>query len=260
MSGRVEIRKNVPSGTIILNRPEQHNPLSRDVVAGLQQAFEDFHGERKVRGIILTGTGATFCSGSDLKELHEVAQEPDAPRRWEDDLEALQTLFETMLRYPKPIVVAMNGSAYGLGAALVLASDLVIAHEGCQLSFPEASLGLSNAVGAALLAFRLGPATAVPFLLTGQAMDAGWMREKGIATEIVPGDFVWARAHELITSIAAGAATSITMTKKFINESLGETLFTNLSLSLAQLATARTTEAALEGLAAFCEKRPPQFP
>jgi methylglutaconyl-CoA hydratase len=260
MSRRVEIRKNLPSGTIVLNRPEQHNPLSRDVIDALLQALEDFHAERRVRGVILTGSGQTFCSGSDLKELYQTAQEPDAAMRWQDDLEQLQTLFETILRYPKPIVVALNGSAWGLGAALVLATDLVVAHRDCQLVFPEPSLGLSNCVGASLLAFRLGPAVAMPYLLERKPLTAERLSATGLAHDLVPADFVWAKAQERVTAIAAGAATSVTMTKKFVNESIGEGMFTNLSLALAQLAAARTTEAALEGLAAFAEKRPPQFP
>lgn len=259
MSQPVEIRKNLPSGTIILNRPEQHNPLSRDVIAAIQQALEDFHSERKVRGVILTGSGPTFCSGSDLKELHETSQEVDAALRWEDDLEQLQTLFETVLRYPKPIVVALNGNALGLGAALALATDLMVAHENCRFILPELNLGLSNSVAAALLTFRIGPAVAMPHLLSNQPLTADHLKAVGLLHDLVPADLVWAKAHERIAAIASGAATSVTMAKKFIYESIGEGLFNNLSLALAQMATARTTEAAFEGLTAFVEKRPPQF-
>ncbi len=259
MSQRIEIRKNLPSGTIILNRPEQHNPLSRDVIDSLQQALEDFQGEKYVRGIILTGSGTTFCSGSDLREIYASSQEPDAVEAWQADIDRIQLLLETILRHPKPIVVALNGDAIGLGAALVLAADLVVAHANCKMIFPEPKMGLSNCVGAAFLAFRIGTAASSPFLFSNQSLDAERAKSFGLVHHIVPADFVWAKAHEVIVDIAQGAQTSVSMTKKFVNETVGEAFFTNLSIALAQLATARTTDAAKEGLAAFVEKRQPKF-
>lgn len=259
MSQLIEMRKNVPSGTIILNRPAQRNALSRELIQQLEQAFLDFQGEKSVRAVILTASGDYFSAGTDLKELHATAGEPQATELWQEDIERLQSLLELMLRYPKPIITALNGQAYGMGAALVLATDLVIAHNECGLSLAEGRWGLSNCVGAALMAFRGGAAAASPYLLAGQFLSADRAAAWGLFHELVRPELVWARAQEIATAIASQAHQTTAMTKRFINEAQSESLFTFLSIAFAHLATARTTDAAREGLQAFVERRTPQF-
>ncbi|MEZ6096978.1 MAG: enoyl-CoA hydratase/isomerase family protein [Pirellulaceae bacterium] len=260
MSNQIEVRKNLPSGTIILNRPTSHNALTREMLDGIRTAMEDFQGEKKVHGIILTGAGKSFCSGSDLKAIQEAAEQPDAFAIWQDDIDSLQALLETMLRCPKPIVVAMNGDAIGLGAALVLAADLVVAAEDAKFSFPESTRGLSNAVGAALLAFRCGVGNASRLIYHGEPISSQEAKAFGLVHFLAPSDLVWAKAQEVITGLGSGAPQSHKQTKQFVNETLGETLFTQLSIAAAHMASARTTDAAREGIAAFVEKRPPKFP
>src|SRR5262245_57933935 len=105
----VQIKLHAPSGTIILNRPESRNALSRQLLEDLLQAFSDLHQERKVRAVILTGAGSCFCAGMDLAEMHATAQQPDAQDIWYDDAVLYRDVMETMLRFPKPIIAAVNG-------------------------------------------------------------------------------------------------------------------------------------------------------
>jgi len=256
----VEVKKHIPSGTIILNRPEKRNALSRQTMAELLQALEDFHVERRVRAVILTGAGDAFCSGMDLAEMSETNRQPDAHRQWYHDAVQYKELIEYMLRFPKPIIAAVNGPAVAGGAGLVLASDIVVAGEGACLGFPEPRRGLVAGLVAPLLTFRIGAGYAANLLLTARLIDAAEAARVNLFHELVRPDLVWARAHALAEACAQSAPEALQLTKKLVNETIGEHLQVLLSAGAAASATSRTTEAAAEGLAAFLQKRAPQWP
>jgi enoyl-CoA hydratase/carnithine racemase len=259
ISDNVQLRKDAPSGTITLNRPDCRNALSREMIAMIQQALDDFAHEGSVRAVIVTGSGDTFCSGTDLFQLKETAESPDAFKIWHEDAKAFQELIETMLRYPKPIVAAVNGWNVGSGLALMLASDIVIAGESSRLLMPEPLRGLNAGMTTPLLTFRAGVAAASKILFSGQPVLAAEATRLGLFHETVSDDLIWARAHELATQCAAGARESHQMTRQMLNETIGESLFTQLSIGAANMAAARTTPAALEGIKAFLEKREPDW-
>ena len=259
ISDNIQLRKDAPSGSIIINRPNRRNALSREIIDSIRQALEDFYQERNVRAIILTGAGNTFCSGTDLEELRDSTLESNAMEIWQEDASRLQDLIEYMLRYPKPIIAAINGWAIGSGVALMLAADVVIASESAQLQMPESKLGLNAGLTAPLLAFRAGTALAADLLITGRALSAVRGLETGLFHELVNDDLVWARAQELAIDCAQGAAHSHLLSKQMLNETVGEQLFMQLSIGSANMASARTTEAAIEGINAFLEKRRPEW-
>ncbi len=259
ISDNVQIRKDVPSGTIILNRPDKKNALSREIVTMLEQAFQDFLSERSVRSVILTGSGDTFCSGTDLAQIQQTRESPQAMQTWHEDVIAFKSLIEYMLRYPKPIVAAVNGPIAGAGLALVLAADLVVASEDAIVTLPEPLRGLSHGLTAPLLSFRAGAGVATRLLLSGETVAADPARQLGIFHNVVSEELVWARSHEIATGLAKAARESQQMTKQFVNETIGEQLFMQLDIAAANMAAARTTPAAEEGIAAFLEKREPDW-
>ena len=253
----VETRKDAPSGTIILNRPDKRNAVNGQIVTELIEAFDDFMQERSVRAVVLTGAGGVFCSGSDLAEIQIASENPDHFAIWHKESQQLKMLIETMLRFPKPIIAAINGPVMGLGTALMLAADVVVAAQSASVAFPEARRGLSTGFTSPLLSFRLGTGAAASLLLTGKTLDADQSHSRNLFHEVVPDDFVWARANEVAVDCAAGARESHQMTKQLINETIGEAMLTQLSTGAANTAAARTTDAAKEGVAAFLEKREP---
>lgn len=259
ISDNVQIRKDVPSGTILINRPDRHNALSREIIGMLSEALQDFHQEKNVRGVILTGVGNTFCSGTDLVQLKETSESPDAFKQWHEDVTAFQSLVESMLRFPKPVIAALNGPVVGSGMALLLSCDLVVASEKATLSIPEPLRGLSPGFTVPLLSHRLGVSAASRLLFSGDTIDAATAKELGLIHEIVSEDFVWAKSHELATRASLAARESHQMTKQFLTETVAEDLFTQLTIAAANMAAARTTLAAKEGIAAFLEKRDPDW-
>ncbi|QDV11408.1 putative enoyl-CoA hydratase echA8 [Rosistilla oblonga] len=258
----VNVLVNSPSGTIQLTRPDQRNALDRSAVEQISQAFFDLHQEKKVRGVILTASGTDFCAGLDLKEMHQTASgDPNsALGAWHDDWTQLRDLLETMLRFPKPIIAAIDGTALGAGLGLALAADLIVAAPSATFGVPAVRRGLISGVVSPLLCFRSGGKTAARMMLTGQSIDAQEALRLNLIDEIVDADKIWVRANELVAECAAAPAEAIQLSKRLLNETIGETLLTQMSVGAAMGATACTTEAAAEGLAAFKEKREPNWP
>ncbi len=249
------LKKHAPSGTIIIDRPEKRNALSRELLDELMQAFYDFHLERSVRAVILTGAGTASCAGMDLQQMRETAEAENPFELWENDAVQYRELIDTMLRFPKPIIAAVNGPAMAGGGGLLLASDIVVASETAAFGLPEPKRGIVAGIVSPLLAFRIGAGWAARLLLLADVIDAHEAHRLGLYHELVKGDQVWARAHAMAEQVALSAPEAIQLTKKLVNETIGEHLGTLLSAGAAASATARTTEAAAEGLQAFLEKR-----
>ncbi|QDS87776.1 putative enoyl-CoA hydratase echA8 [Rosistilla ulvae] len=258
----VNVQVNAPSGTIQLTRPDQRNALDRSAIEELSQAFFDLHQEKQVRGVILTASGAHFCAGLDLKQMHQTASgDPQsALGAWHDDWTQLRDLLETMLRFPKPIIAAVDGTALGAGFGLALAADLIVATPSASFGVPAVRRGLISGVVSPLLCFRGGGKTAARMMLTGEQIDAAKALRLNLIDEIVDADKIWVRANQLVVDCAAAPAEAIQLSKRLLNETVGETLLMQMSVGAAMGATACTTEAAAEGLAAFTEKRDPNWP
>ncbi len=248
------------AGTVILNRTAKRNALSRQLLADLLQAFGDLHQERRVRAVVLTGAGTAFSAGMDLEEMRATGDEPNPHARWRDDTLLYQEVLTTILRFPKPVIAAVNGPAMAGGAGLVLAADVVIASENATFGLPEPLRGLSAAVVSPLLTFRLGGGYAAYLLMTAKGIDAREAHRVGLVHEIIAADHLWPRAVELAAACARCAPESLQITKRMLNETIGEHLDTLLTAGAALSAAARSTESAAEGLAAYREKRQPKWP
>ena len=250
----VSIRKDLPSGTIVLQRTDCCNALNRALVTRLLEVFSDFQQERKVRALILTGAGKAFCSGTDLREVQQARSADDALEIWRQDVDRLQELIELMLRFPKPIICAVHGHVLGAGMALALASDVILAAEDTQFGLPEGQRGLSAGLTVPLLNFRCGVPSTARLLLAGQRIDAQTALQQGWIQQTVSSDLLWAASQEWARQCAANSIESNQLGKQLINETLGEHLYTQLSIGAANMATARTTESAEKGVDAFLGK------
>ncbi|MFN7737787.1 MAG: enoyl-CoA hydratase/isomerase family protein [Pirellula sp.] len=256
----IRLQKAAPSGTILLDAPATRNALSREMIQQLIDAFSDFHRDKSVRAVILSAKGDTFCSGIHLAEWHETSQDADALDIWQEIADELQELIESMLRLPKPIIAAIDGPALGIGLGLVLASDLVIASPNARFGSPAPRFGLVSGLVSPLLAFRCGASLAARLLLGGDTIDGNEAHRVQLVHRLVNSDLIWASANEWSKEIALSSAESIQLTKRLINEMIGESVMMHLSSGAAVMATACSTEAATEGLQAFIDKRPPKFP
>ena len=160
-----------------------------------------------------------------------------------------------MLRFPKPIITAPNGPVLGTGVALLAAADFSVASESAKLQLPESRLALSAGPTTPLLGFRIGTARTSHLLMSADWAEAATVQQFGLYRELVSPDLLWARCFEVAQACARGARESHQSMKQMLNETMGELLFTQLAIGTANLAAARTTDAAREGIQAFVEKR-----
>ncbi len=241
-----------------MDRKQAHNALNEEMVGKLQEAFEDLRKEKKVQAVVLASTGDTFCAGVDLKSWHETMKDAEAAlESWQELTTELQVLLEGMLRFPKTIVASIDGGAIGFGLALLLACDLVVGTEKAYLALPAARLGLVSGHVAPLLTFRYGASAAARLLLGNERIDGKTAAQYGWIHRLVPSDQSWVAADQWARDAASMAPEAVQMSKRLLNEMIGESVFTSLTSGSSVLATMLSTEAASEGLSAFVEKRTP---
>jgi methylglutaconyl-CoA hydratase len=256
-SNAIEVKVYDVAATIVLNRPDYGNALTRSMVQQLLEAIDDLYLEKRVRAIIITGAGDSFSLGADVGEM-QTSQESETPEAdWGADAADFRDLVVRMMGITKPIIAAVNGPAMSAGAALVAASDIVVASDNATFALPDVRHGMVAGLATPLVAFRVGAGQAARLALSGATIDASEAQRIGLFHELTAAEFVWARAMELAKACAAGAPEAMQLTKRLINETLGEELATQLSSGAAMAATARTTEAAGEGIAALLEGRQP---
>jgi methylglutaconyl-CoA hydratase len=258
-SSSIDVKVTDAAGTIVLNRPEHGNALTRLMVEQLVEALDDLYLEKRVRAIIITGAGDNFCVGSDVAEMQASKGLDEPEEQWGADAADFRDLLVRMLEITKPIIAAVHGPALSAGAAIVAASDLVVGSDAATFGVPDPHHGMVAGLAAPLLAFRLGAGRAAHLLLTGETIDAAEAKRIGLLHEVTTPDLVWARAAEVAKQVAHGSPEAIQLTKRMINETLGENLVTQLSTGAIMTATARTTEAAQEGIAALVEGRRPNW-
>ena len=256
----VKVHGNV--ATILMDRPQSRNALNPQLIEDLSTALADVHQEKRVASVVLTGSGEHFCSGIDLRVLSEISGMPESAAlpEWFSAWRNLAELYEAMLRFPKPIVAAVDGAALGAGLGLALAADLIVASKRASFGAVAVRRGLVGGATTALLSFRLGAAIAARMVLTGQPVDAARASRWGLCEEPVDSKQIWVAAHELAIDCADAPREAVQATKRLLNEGVGEMLLSQLSAGAADSATACTTESATEGIRSFLEARDPVWP
>ena len=197
MEPLVKIQVHEHTATVTLNRPDKRNALSRGLLQGLHQALDDLHQERRVRGVILTGAGTVFCAGMDLVgNAGSTNEQEDRLAQWQADSVVYHDLIEAMLRFPKPLVAAVNGPAVAGGAGLVMACDLVVASDSATFGFPEPRRGIVAGMVAPLLGVSHRRQRRPPICCSPRELiDADEAHRYGLFHELVADDKIWARAH-----------------------------------------------------------------
>lgn len=254
----VKVHNNV--ATLLIDRPEKHGALSPGLLSDLRQAFGDVHQEKRVRSVVLTARGKNFCSGVDMTVLKEIRALPEREQlqQWFEYWRQLAETCEQMLRFPKPIIAAVDGHASGAGFAIALACDMIVASDQAIFSAQAVRHGLVGGITAALLAFRINTSLASRMSLTGNPMSAMDAFTAGLLVQTpVPSDLIWVTASSVAKEATVGSPQAIQATKRLLNESVGETLLTQIAAAAADSATACTTESAGEGIEAFAKKSKP---
>jgi 2-(1,2-epoxy-1,2-dihydrophenyl)acetyl-CoA isomerase len=240
--------------TITLNRPDVLNAFNAAMHKGLAAALKEARAD-DVRAVVITGAGRGFCVGQDLTEFREAAGDIGSRLRetYHPNVLAIRAL-------EKPVIAAVNGPAAGAGMSFACACDLRIASDAASFVPAFISIGLVPDSGGSYFVTRiLGPARAFEWLASGRKLTAAEAHAWGLVTEVVEADALAARVSELAAQLAALPTRGIGMTKRLIDHAVNATVEQQLERE-AELQTAATrTEDFEEGVAAFLQKRPPEF-
>src|SRR5580765_1745733 len=245
--------------TITLNRPEKLNALNPEMHERLAAAFERARHESEIRAVLLTGAGRGFCTGQDLAERDV---RPGAPPI---DLSIslgrhYNPLVRRMRELPKPVVCAVNGVAAGAGANLALACDLVIAARSASFVQSFSKLGLVPDSGGTYFLPRLvGSARAMGLALLGERLSAEEAERWGLIWKAVADERLVEEATGIAQTLAAGPTKGYGLIKRAIHASAGNSLDAQLDLERDLQREAGFSEDYREGVAAFMQKRKPQY-
>jgi 2-(1,2-epoxy-1,2-dihydrophenyl)acetyl-CoA isomerase len=249
----VEVARDGAVQTITLNRPDVLNAFNRALHKALREALKEAR-DPGVRAVVLTGAGRGFSAGQDLKEFGETADVRDALREsYHPNVLAIRAL-------EKPVIAAVNGVCAGAGLSLACACDLRIAAD--DASFVPGFIGIGlvpDAGGTYFLHRLLGAARAFEWMSSNRRLTAGEAHAWGLVSEVVKADALQARAAELAATYAARPTRGIGMTKRLFDHADNATLEEQLEMEAQLQAAATQTEDFREGVAAFLEKREPQF-
>jgi 2-(1,2-epoxy-1,2-dihydrophenyl)acetyl-CoA isomerase len=245
--------------TITLNRPEKLNAFTPEMHKELRRALEQALDDRAIRAVLLTGAGRGFCSGQDL------AERSAAPGAAPIDLSVsigsyYNPLVRRMRELPKPIVCAVNGVAAGAGANIALACDVVLAARSASFVQSFARLGLVPDAGGTYFLPRLaGSARAMGLALLGEPLSAEDAERWGLIWKVLDDERLMPEASALARTLASGPTKGYASIKRALHASHSNTLDAQLDLERDLQREAGFSEDYREGVAAFMQKRAPQF-
>lgn len=265
--------------TITLNRPDVGNAMNPQLRIELTSVFDETDADDNVRVIVITGAGKTFCVGADFskgadifdKNKNGAAAADDSPLRpdgtWDFSRESARDgggiLALRMYRSLKPIIVAINGPAAGVGASMTLPADIRIASEKARLGFVYARRGIVfECCSSWFLPRVVGIAKAMEWSLSGRVMPAAELKDGGLVSEVVPPEQLLPRAYEIAREIADNTApVSVALMRQMAWQSLGMSHPMQAhELESRGICTRGKTPDAKEGVQSFLEKRLPDFP
>lgn len=247
----VEVKGKV--GVITLNRPQALNALNSQLIGEVNAAIDGFETDPGIGCMIITGSEKAFAAGADIKEM----QSRSFPETYLDDKFAT---WDRIGQRRKPIIAAVAGFALGGGCELAMMCDFIIAADNAKFGQPEINLGvIPGAGGTQRLTKAIGKAKAMDLCLTGRMMDVNEAERSGLVARIVPLAELMSEALKAADAIAAKSLPSVLMAKESVNRAFEVTLHEGLRFERRLFSSLFGSHDQKEGMAAFVEKRKPDF-
>ena len=242
--------------TLTLHRPERRNALDEPLVAALLYRLEAIESDPAIRVVVLTGHGATFSGGGDLRWMLERTESDEEANR--PSAEQLAELMHRLNTLGKPTVARVNGSAYGGGAGLVACCDIAIASREAAFAFTEVRLGIAPAVVTPYVIAAIGARQTRRYFLSGEPFDADAAERMGLVHQITDPDRIDGAVQTQVECLLAGGPQAMTECKRLVTRTV--TLSNDERIETARLlARLWTTPEAREGIGAFLQKRQPAW-
>lgn len=252
----VRIEREGSLATVLIDRQDKLNALNPEVIQGLGSAFEALRDDGSVLGVILAGAGEkAFVAGADIGVLATMD-----PMTGVEVSRQGQRVFQAIERFPKPVVAAVGGFALGGGFELALACHLRVAAENARFGLPEVGLGIIPGYGGTLRLARLtGLGRAIELTLTGEMVDAARAESLGLVSAVVPRGEARAAAAELLGRITKHGPLAVRLALESIYHALDASADEAMTFESSLFGLLASTADMKEGMAAFLEKRKPDF-
>jgi enoyl-CoA hydratase len=248
----VETRGHV--GLITLNRPKALNALSSPLMAELTEALDTFEADSNIRAMVLTGSEKAFAAGADIKEMQE--------KTWSEAYmeDFITAGWERLTRCRKPVIAAVAGFALGGGCEVAMMCDFIIAADSAKFGQPEVNLGIPPGAGGTQRLTRfVGKSKAMEMCLTGRFMDAEEAERAGLVSRVVPAGELLDEAFKTADAIAAKSMAANMIIKESVNRAYETTLAEGIRFERRMFHSCFGSQHQKEGMAAFSEKRKPEF-
>ncbi len=240
-------------GVITLNRPQQLNALSYDLVKDLALAMEELDRDPEVRVLIVTGGEKVFAAGADIKEMSERGP-------FDERINERLTYRDRINKIRKPVIAAVSGFALGGGCEVAMSCDIIIASETARFGQPEVNLGIMPGTGGTQrLTHAVGKFRAMEMVLTGEAISAAEAERIGLVNRVVPVELLLEEAKTIAKKIAAKPPLAVRAGKEAVLKSANLPLDEGLEFERKSFFVLFSSEDKTEGMKAFIEKRKPVF-
>jgi len=258
MFNTIILSKKKHIATIALNRPENMNAMNLEMFEELETAQKEIKDDADVRAVVITGKGKAFCSGADFSLVSSLSK--FGSKEFMEKLRYLQGVLTMIEEMEKPVIAAINGFALGGGLDLALACDLRIAVEGTKMGEQYIKVGIMPDLGGTQRLPRLiGLAKAKEMIFFGEMINAEEAERIGLVNHIFSRDDFESETTAIAQRLAAGPSVAIGLAKRAINEGRGRGTLSGLELEVQGQNLCMQTADVEEGIAAFHEKRMPQF-
>ena len=245
---------------LVMNRPRQRNPLSAAMIGALRDAIDQAGADPDVHVIVIAGAGVAFSAGHDLAEMRAHLADRDGGlaffRRLMSDCSALM---QAIVASPKPVIAEVRGVATAAGCQLVASCDLAIAEDGARFATPGVNIGLFCSTPMVALSRAVPRKQAMEMLLLGDLIGADEALAMGLVNRVVPEPELQSSVLDLARRIAAKSAGTVEFGKRLFQEQLDLDLAEAYAMASETMAMNMLAPDAAEGIAAFLEKRPPQW-
>lgn len=240
---------------LTLNRPRQYNALSAGLLEALHRSLDAIAADASVRVLVVTGAGPAFCAGHDLKEMRALPSQAE--------VEALfgrcSAVMQKLVALPQPVIAAVNGLATAAGCQLVAQCDLAVASADARFAVSGINLGLFCSTPAVPLTRNVGRKRAAEMLLTGDFIDAETALDWGLVNRVVPADRVLESTRDLANKLLSKPRDALAAGKALFYRQLEAGLAAAYADASRTIACNFAAPSAQEGVAAFLEKRPPDW-
>ncbi len=241
--------------TLTLNRPQQMNLLTSEMIGALQAAFDAIAADSSVRVVVIAAAGKGFCAGHDLKEIRQLAEQP----KIEQLFAQCSRMMQTIANLPQPVIARVQGAAAAAGCQLVAQCDLAVASEAAKFTTPGVTWGFFCSTPGVAVGRNLLRKRAMEMLLTGDLVDARKALEWGLVNRVVPAEALDAAVTELAAKIAAKPPATVAAGKRAFYQQLDLGIERAYDLASNVIACSFAHEEGREGMDAFIDKRAPRW-